>query len=311
MAIEFKCTQCDNVLKVGDEHAGKSARCPSCKTVVSIPAGNTDAGSFAAAEQPAPTENNPFADTSAGAAPFAASENPYATPKSTKLEGRPLADGSMVPTAVGFEDIFSTAWSLFTQNLGLLFGASLLVVGLPQGIGFLIEMLQIAMAEAGVDQGIILLMNGLTQLIGGFLGMFFGIGLTKICLKIVRRQNVEFSELFSGFNKFFPVLFASIAVGIITIIGFLLLIIPGIYASLVLWPFYYLIIDDKASASDSISMAYQIGKLNLLTTFVMGCAAIGLSLVGVLALCIGYFFAYGLIILMMTTAYLKMSGQIR
>ena len=37
MSIEFPCAQCGKLLRVGDEAAGKQARCPSCGAVQSIP----------------------------------------------------------------------------------------------------------------------------------------------------------------------------------------------------------------------------------------------------------------------------------
>ena len=35
--IEFRCAQCGHTATVKDEHAGKTARCPKCKTPGSIP----------------------------------------------------------------------------------------------------------------------------------------------------------------------------------------------------------------------------------------------------------------------------------
>ena len=61
MPIEFQCNICQHVLKVGDEHAGKSARCPSCQQVVPIPFPEV-------AAKPAPGD------------PFQEQSNPYQTP---------------------------------------------------------------------------------------------------------------------------------------------------------------------------------------------------------------------------------------
>ena len=37
MPIEISCSNCQAILRVADEHAGKSARCPQCSTVIPIP----------------------------------------------------------------------------------------------------------------------------------------------------------------------------------------------------------------------------------------------------------------------------------
>lgn len=37
MAIEFRCHQCDTLLRTGDDKAGKRAKCPNCGTMVQTP----------------------------------------------------------------------------------------------------------------------------------------------------------------------------------------------------------------------------------------------------------------------------------
>ncbi len=37
MPIEFRCTQCGRVLRVGDDVAGRQAQCPECKAIMTIP----------------------------------------------------------------------------------------------------------------------------------------------------------------------------------------------------------------------------------------------------------------------------------
>jgi len=37
MAIQISCDNCQTVLRVEDQHAGKSARCPNCSELVAIP----------------------------------------------------------------------------------------------------------------------------------------------------------------------------------------------------------------------------------------------------------------------------------
>lgn len=37
MSIRFTCHECSNLLTVPDQHAGKSARCPSCQAISPVP----------------------------------------------------------------------------------------------------------------------------------------------------------------------------------------------------------------------------------------------------------------------------------
>jgi TM2 domain-containing membrane protein YozV/phage FluMu protein Com len=61
MAIEFRCTNCNRLLRVGDDTAGKRAKCPQCSTVLTIPAAT-------AAADPAPEPEEGFVPPARSAA---------------------------------------------------------------------------------------------------------------------------------------------------------------------------------------------------------------------------------------------------
>jgi uncharacterized RDD family membrane protein YckC len=95
MPIEFRCTQCGKLLRVGDETAGRQAKCPACAAVVSIPlssplpgdllfsgTGSTRPNPFAKAPAPSSAGSNPFAQQSGGGSPFAPNVQPMPAPSS-------------------------------------------------------------------------------------------------------------------------------------------------------------------------------------------------------------------------------------
>jgi hypothetical protein len=51
MSIRFRCPGCDTLMQVGDDAAGRKARCPHCRAVIAIPA---PAGAAPAAKEPTP-----------------------------------------------------------------------------------------------------------------------------------------------------------------------------------------------------------------------------------------------------------------
>ncbi|MFW6168863.1 MAG: hypothetical protein ACODAD_00130 [Planctomycetota bacterium] len=86
MPIELTCTGCGQTLRVGDEHAGKKARCPQCGAVVPVPSGEAPAAPLA--------ESSPFGNVDSGSEssnPFAdfpaQSSNPYQSPTSSLPTG--------------------------------------------------------------------------------------------------------------------------------------------------------------------------------------------------------------------------------
>lgn len=79
MPIELTCSGCGQTLRVGDEHAGKKARCPQCGAIVSVPAAETPpSGSLG----PSPFDDSGGADEPVN--PFSdfpePSANPYQSP---------------------------------------------------------------------------------------------------------------------------------------------------------------------------------------------------------------------------------------
>jgi len=57
MAIEFRCTQCNRLLRTDDDSVGMPARCPDCGTVQTVPARETE---VPPPPPPPPETPNPF-----------------------------------------------------------------------------------------------------------------------------------------------------------------------------------------------------------------------------------------------------------
>jgi hypothetical protein len=69
MAIEFRCSQCNQLLRVPDASAGNNARCPKCQTLMTVP---PSGGASAAAPLPS-VPSAPSSPSSAPQSPFAPS----------------------------------------------------------------------------------------------------------------------------------------------------------------------------------------------------------------------------------------------
>ena len=107
----------------------------------------------------------------------------------------------------------SRSWDLLTRHFWLIVGASF-VLGLIQGaVGLL----------AGVCMG----------------GLYF------LLLKLIRRQPAEFGDAFAGFSLAFLQLFlAGLVSGLLSFMGFLFCLLPGIYLA-VAWIFALPLVIDK------------------------------------------------------------------
>ena len=305
MPIQFSCTNCNKQLRVADESAGKKAKCPQCQTVIQVPSA-TAASGLAGSAAPTPVAPPPIAPPF-GNSPGDAATNPYSAPAAGIPHAKKQASG--MPTAVGPGEVIEYAWNVWKQNLGILVGITIVVSVVSFGFTIVQNLAMVGLAqEIGMEaaQGV----GFLIGFVGNFVQIFLSIGQTQIVLKLLRGQHAEFSELFGGGSLFLRALGAWIVATLALFAGFLLLIIPGFILILLFWSFFYFIVDHKAKAMESFSKAYEIGKLNIGTTLVLGLASIGIVIAGFLALCVGILLAGPLVSAIAGTAYLMMSGQI-
>lgn len=301
MPIEFSCPSCSSVLRVSDEDAGLTAKCPTCQAVLNIPNASTNA--------PSPSSGSPAADGRA------APPNPFSPPAAMETQAAPMPPvgalgGTGAPTAVGIGPIFSYASRVWSENLGLLVGCTVVIFVISGAIGGVSGFVGEALALRGDDVVVAVLAQNAISWTGNLIQLFLGIGMTRISLALARKQPADFNMLFGGGDRFLPLLGTSIIAGIVLVFGFLLLIIPGILLALFFWPFYYYVVDRQCPAMDSFGQGYEIAKYNVGTSFVLAIMGIGLTLIGVIALCIGVIFTAPLIGMLWSTAYLMMKGEL-
>ena len=334
MAIEFPCPHCTQLLRVGDDSAGKTAKCPKCNGLAKIPGGDAPA-SFGPPEgslgaplpsslgPPSPSPfgeapaKNPFSDAGAASNPYSSQPkfgapdsyiNPYTSPQ-IAYQAPLFQDVPITPQVVGVEPILSYAWQLWQQHLGLLLGVTVTIVAISYVVGFMIAIPQIALSQNGEIE-LARTVYWVGQIFNNLVQLYLGIGMYQIALKMARRLPVQYTDLFGAGPVFFPVLGAYILYFIASFFAILLLVVPFFILILMCWPYYFLLIDKKTGIIESFSVATTITKNNWGTAILLALLSVGIFILGVLALCIGTLFAAPLINLLWAVAYLMMSGQI-
>ena len=357
MAIEFRCSQCNQLLRVPDDSVGRSARCPKCQSLMQVPAASTAGGvTSPSGTEPTTEFPGPFVTQSLGApppskaqgeSPFggpsqSANTNPFAGPPlPPQPAGNPFGDGggtrggtpaSLNPYAapaggyayqstpfsasvgpitnvvVPLEAILGHAWRVWQAHLGLLVGTTVIVFAITYAIALPLGFVQGALEQDAPEAAAAVAIVG--NLLSNLVQMFLGIGQAIISLKIARGLPATVGDLFSGGSRFLPVLGGSLLAGIALVIGFMLCVVPGILLLIWFWPFYYLVVDEKASVTESFGTASMITEGNRLTTIVLWLVSIGAMILGFLALCVGVIFAAPFVSLLWATGYLMMSGQL-
>ena len=180
-------------------------------------------------------------------------------------------------------DILSRSWDALGSKWILAIGLSLLHVLVSGAIG-----------TFGFGLG--------TLLVGGALSF----GFNRTMVQIYRGETPALEMYFDGFRHFLPTLVAYLILGVATMIGFVLLIIPGIIVALGLSQVYFVMQDRpelgvEGSLKESWRLTWTNG--NMLKVLGMGFLALFVVIGGALALGVGLFIAIPLVSVMSAGLY--------
>ncbi len=270
MPIEFRCTQCDKLLRTPDDTAGKRAKCPSCGTVLPIPAA---AATPPAAPAAPPAGASPFATGPAKVAPgspFGPGQppNPYESPTAATGAGQvPPPPGGFGPTKIDFGDIFDRTWKVFADQWAVCLGAILVTLLLTGGAFGLVMGFAALVGEAMRAEAVAVLIMIVGGVAVGIFSLWIGIGQSLFFLKVARGQEANLSDLFSGGPYLATTLGASILFALIVVAGMILCYIPGIIFALMFSQYFYLILDRNVGVMESLSLSKEITEGNKLMLF--------------------------------------------
>ncbi len=342
MAIEFRCTECNRLLRTQDETAGKKAKCPECGTVVTIPMPGTGAEPGGAPIGPAPPEGadqpspfGPIEPPSAGAgreSPFAGgaapspgaespfgpgaaadAENPYASPSDYTVGGAGAAaiaePGAFKPTPIDAGDVFGRAWTIYKDKWPICVGAAMIPGIINWVAGQVVNVTQVVLEQSGTEPPVAMAIWGFMLFATQLFAIWLGIGQGLVFLNVARGREASLGDLFRGGPYFLTILLASILFSLIYFGGLLLLIVPGIIFALMFSQFYYLILDRNVGVLESLSLSREVTYGNKLMIFLVALIQIALIFAGLMLCCIGVIATAPLASLMWAVAYLAMTGQ--
>lgn len=173
---------------------------------------------------------------------------------------------------------FSYGWNKFTQNLGQILLAIVVLVAILiaiQLVGFFIGRAvacdpEVTFTEnGGIDTkdcgGIFIAQNivsWLFSLIAWVVSMIIGAGIVRGALDITEGRQLEASTLLKP-NKLGEVIIASLITGILTFVGFILCVIPGFLVMFFTsYTLYFLMDRREMGAVDAIKASFEFTKNN-------------------------------------------------
>ena len=129
----------------------------------------------------------------------------------------------------------------------------------------------------------------------GFLGTVYGIlvvgpvdyGVSFAYLKASRGDSLEIKNMFEAFQTYWNAVLASLLVGVIVSIGFILLIVPGIVFACKLAFTPYLVVDRKMGAIEAVKGSWSMTGGHAWKVFLIGLLAIPISIAGLICFGVG------------------------
>ena len=169
-------------------------------------------------------------------------------------------------------------WNTLKKNFGFFLGMLAIVVA----INLLVGLVMSSFSEEAPKVLVIAV-----SAISWILDLLISMGVIRITLKFCDQEQATYRDLFSAYRLLLNYLVGSIVYGIMVTIGFVFLIIPGIYLA-VKYQFYeYLIVDKGMGPIEAIKRSGVLTegvKWNLVLFWL---ALVGINILGMIALGVG------------------------
>ncbi len=163
------------------------------------------------------------------------------------------------------------------------------VTVLPQMFDFLYRM-GVRNADADQSSPVFALVGALLMLVGlaaSLLSSYLEFGIKRIFLKSVTAVPTGYADLKSSFLQYVYYMLAAFLYGLMAMIGYLFLIIPGIIVTLMFQFYPYIMIEKNVGPLLALQESMDLTRGAKWDLFVFGLALFGINILGVLALGLG------------------------
>jgi len=186
-------------------------------------------------------------------------------------------------------DAVRFGWTTATKNLGLFLMAMIIVV-------------MISIFPVFFD-------SALVAFVSWVLSIVVTLGIMRLGLRFVDGGRGELADLFANIPLIVSYLIASIIVAIIVTVGFLLLVIPGIYLGLRLQFYPWSIIDKESGPVGSVEHSWTITRGSAWQLFLFAIVLFFVNVLGLLALGVGLLVTVPLSLVAFAHVYRSLEGS--
>ena len=204
-------------------------------------------------------------------------------------------------------------WRKFTENVGAVLLAMLTIFAVMLLVGAVGALLGGGFSAASPMEGPLQFES---QGPGQFIGQLLQSVVSTILIGVAAKAALEVTEgkpfdYFAAFGKvdLVQLIIASVLVGIATVIGFVLLIIPGLIVMFLTYLTTYAVVDYGKSAIDGIKHSVKLISDNVGSALILAVLNVLVVIAGAIALCVGLIVAIPVTIFATAYAYRSFNGQ--
>ncbi len=133
-------------------------------------------------------------------------------------------------------------------------------------------------------------------------------GFHIFCLKGLLGRQPEFPDLFKGFNFFVPALVASLLIGLFTLCGTMLCIIPGLVVAAMYMFTYLFIVDKRLDFWQAMQASHSVVRSDYFGFTMFFLLIILVNLLGLLCCVVGLLVSLPVSVAAITVAYQQLVG---
>ena len=240
--------------------------------------------------------------------------NNYSAPNAALVEtnesGGSLEAGIQGDYSVELSDILSESWQKTKGVKRYILGAGILmyiIAFVAIGVVSAITMVAIG-ADPESPGAAAILVQLVLQILFMALILPFSAGIFVMCLKQIQGVQPEFSDLFSCFNKTGKLLGCMVLMYIMIIIGYVLLVIPGIYLSFAYALAIPLIVDRDMGPWEALETSRKAITKHWLSVFLFFIVLTIIVMISMLPVMIGLIWSVPLMAIAMAMLYRDVFG---
>lgn len=228
------------------------------------------------------------------------SSNPYAAPQSNWSQSLHSSDVQLGEIDPGSDvidpmDCMSRGIEITKRKFLDIFLIGIVYLGCIMGLSMMASFIELMLTGAsnqnsqGSSAGTIVVVI-VSQVVFQIFAIFMKMGLARVGLNIVSGKEASIGMLFAEGNKLIRAVLASILFGLAVMVGFLLLIVPGIYIALRYGQFMTAIVDRDLGIMEAFDYSSSITTNNLMNLFLFWLLAFVAIIVGLIPCGLGLIF---------------------